>query len=252
MASEVTTMSGPAVIFREIHRLRRHAQNLQEQLDRIPRQLKAQQGKVARQEEGLREAQEGFKKLKVAIQTKEKALKDRHGQIAKYQKQLNEVQSKKEYDALQAEIAGSKKDCQRLEDEILAGMVESDEKGAQLPELEKALGQARGELASFEQQAGVRRTDLQAQLTEALGQLKAVEAAVPEQVRVSYNRIVHSKGADALAAVRDRICTACHTEITVQARTDLGQELFVACRSCGRILYLPEEPRPVVGQEAEA
>src|SRR6266851_4381340 len=112
-------MSGPAVIFREIHRLRRHTQNLQEQLERIPRQLKVQQGKAGRQEEVLREAQEALKKLKVTVQTKEKTLKDRHGQIAKYQKQLNEVTSKKEYDALQVEIAGAKADCQRLEDEIL-------------------------------------------------------------------------------------------------------------------------------------
>jgi predicted nucleic acid-binding Zn-ribbon protein len=244
-------MSGPAVVFREIHRLRRHIQNLQEQLDRIPRQLKVQQAKVARHDEALREAQEGLKKLKVTVQAKEKAHKDRHEQIAKYKKQLNEVTSKKEYDALQLEIAGAKADCQRLVDEILEGEMEKEEKEARLPELEKAGPLARQEHARLEQEAGARRADLQAQLDEAQGQLKAVEREVPAGVREQYLRVVHSKGADAMAAVRDRICTACHTEITIQARTDLGQDLFVACRSCGRILYLPEEPVPAHGKGAE-
>jgi predicted nucleic acid-binding Zn-ribbon protein len=244
-------MSGPAMIFREIHRLRRHAQNLQGQLERIPRQLKAQQGKVARQEEALRETQEALKKLKVAVQGKEKALKDQHGQIAKYQKQLDESTSKKEYDVLQREIAGARAVCQRLEDEILSGMGESEEKAAQVPELEKAVRQAREEVSRFEKESGARRADLQAQLTEALGQLKGVEANVPADVRGQYNRIVGAKGADGLAAVHDRVCTACHTEITIQAQTDLRQELFVVCKSCGRILYLPEEPAPVHGHAAE-
>src|SRR5207237_417472 len=75
---------------REVHRLRRHVKNLQEEIDRAPRQEKAQQTKVARQEEILREAQEGIKKSKVAIHDKEVSLKTIHSQIAKHKKQLNE------------------------------------------------------------------------------------------------------------------------------------------------------------------
>ena len=38
-------IAGPAASLREIHRLRRHAKALQDELDRIPRLLKAQQAK---------------------------------------------------------------------------------------------------------------------------------------------------------------------------------------------------------------
>ena len=46
--------------------------------------------------------------------------------------------------------------------------------------------------------------------------------------------------ADGMAVVHDRICDHCHTEITVGSQFELEQEKFVLCRSCGRILYLPE------------
>jgi predicted nucleic acid-binding Zn-ribbon protein len=233
-------MPGPAVIFREVHRLRRHARDLEEQIGRVPRQLKAQQAKAARQEGLVRECQEAIKHLKVQAHEKEVALKATHGLIAKHQKQLNEAASKKEYDALRAEIDGDREKCRRLEDEILAGWAEREEREAQLPELEKALRQAREEHDRFEEEAGRRRADLAGQLNDALGRLAGVEATVPETIRPQYARIVGALGADALAPVRDRTCSACHTEITAQNYNELQQEMFVACKSCGRILYLPE------------
>src|SRR2546430_277475 len=117
-------MSGPAVTFREIHRLRRFARDLQDQLDRIPRQLKAHQAKVSRQEEMYRDCQDAIKRLKVTAHEKEVSLKTPHGQVARHQKQLETAGSKKEYDALQLEITHERARCQLLEDEVLAAMAE--------------------------------------------------------------------------------------------------------------------------------
>jgi predicted nucleic acid-binding Zn-ribbon protein len=52
--------------------------------------------------------------------------------------------------------------------------------------------------------------------------------------------LVTAKGDDALAAVTGRSCSACYTEITAQNYNELVREQFVPCKSCGRILYLPE------------
>src|SRR5438105_2967035 len=102
---ESTIMSGPAVTLREIHRLRRFARDLQEQIERGPKQLKAQQAKVARHEAARHEAQDTLKKLKVQVHEKETTLKTTHAVIVKHKGQLNAAASKKEYDALANEIA---------------------------------------------------------------------------------------------------------------------------------------------------
>ena len=234
-------MSGPAVTFREIHRLRRFAHELQEQIDRVPRQQKIQQAKVAHQEEIQRQTQEAIKHLKVEIHSKELTLKTAHGQIDKYQKQLNESGSKKEYDALQHELKDARETCQRLEEEILTGIAESEEKTAQLPEMDQAVRQAKDEYAKY--QAGIqeRLAALQSQLAEAQKQLREQELAIPANIRMHYERVIAGMGHDALAVVKGRTCTNCYTEITAQQSNELQQELCVLCKSCGRILYLPEQ-----------
>jgi predicted nucleic acid-binding Zn-ribbon protein len=235
-------MAGPAPIFREIHRLRRFAEDLKEQLDRIPRQLKAHQARLAKQEQVLREGQDAVKHVKVTASDKEKSLKSQNEKIARFEKQINDVTSKKEYDALQLEIAHAKGECSRLEDEILTALMEADERAAQVPELDKAVKQARADLQKVEAETGPRKADLEAQLKETLEKLKQVEATLvlgPNQ-RDQYRRTMATMGADGMASVHDRICDNCHTEITVQSQFELEQEHWVVCRSCGRILYLPE------------
>ena len=233
-------MPGPAAILREIHRLRRFAKDLQTQIEQGPRTLRAQQARVTRQEEILRQAQEGLKRLKVTTLEKESSHRATLQQITKYQKQQNEAASKKEYDAFQHEIDTARKKVQQLEDEILDAMAQTEEQTPKIPELEKTLQQVREEVARFEREQGARQAEFVAEKQKTEGQIGEVEAALPPEVRPLYNRLVAAKGEDALAAVNGRTCLACYTEITAQNYNDLAQESFVLCKSCGRMLYLPE------------
>jgi predicted nucleic acid-binding Zn-ribbon protein len=233
-------MAGPATILREIHRLRRHAKDLQDEIDRRPRVLKAQLTKVTRQEELLHEAQEEIKRLKMAGLERESLLKATLAQILKHEKQLNESTSKKEYDALKVEIASDREKSKRIEDEILEGMGVIEEKVALLPELEHAIKQAKREYDSFEKSSAERSAGLTEQLNLALAELKNVEINLPGDIRQTYDRVVGARGEDALSPVHGRICMACNTEITAQSYNNLMLNQFVMCKSCGRALYLPE------------
>jgi len=63
---------------------------------------------------------------------------------------------------------------------------------------------------------------------------------MPANVRSTFDRIVRGKGVESFAAVVDRGCASCRTEITAQQYNELLMGGFVLCKSCGRILYLPE------------
>jgi predicted nucleic acid-binding Zn-ribbon protein len=233
-------MAGPAIILREIHRLRRFAKDLQTKIEQAPRTLKAQQGRVSRQEEILRQAQDGLKHLKVSIHEKEVTLRTTLQQITKYEKQQNEAAGKKEYDALQHEIDAAKKKMQQVEDEILDAMGQSEEETARLPELEKSLKQVREEVVQFERDSSARHAGFTEQLKQTEQQIAEVEASLPPEVRPTYTRLIGAKGEDGMSAVNGRTCTACYTEITAQNYNDLSVGNFVLCKSCGRMLYLPE------------
>ena len=236
----MSTTTTLATIFRELHRLRRHAKDLQDQVERGPRVLKAHQVKVGKQEEALHEAQEALKKLKVANHEKEVSLKVTHQQIAKYEEQRNKATTRKEYDTLQAEIATSRQAGRKIEDDILDGMAKIEEQAAQIPEAEKALQQARQDYADFERQTQERLAGQRELHAQALAKIKEVEASLPADVRPVYERLVHARGEEALAAVQGQTCSACYTGITAQQYNDLLSGRLVLCKACGRILYLPE------------
>jgi len=233
-------MSTTAAIVRELHRLRRHAKDLKDEIDRMPRQLKAYNAKVVRQEEAIKQANEDLKKLKVTATEKEKSLKAKHADIAKYEKQRNEATVKKEYDALGAEITAAKTACGKLEEEILIALTEVDEQVAKLPELDKLLMQAQHEVANFDSIVKERQADMANQHKQVLAQLKEVEMTIPPDIRVQYDRLVGARGEDAMSCVMERNCLACYTSITAQELNELLQGRFVSCKSCGRYLYLPE------------
>jgi predicted nucleic acid-binding Zn-ribbon protein len=241
-------MAGPASLFREIHRLRRFARDLQEQLDRIPRQRKAYQAKLAKQEQAFRDEQEAVKRLKVTASDKEKQLKGKGELLERYGRQMNEVTSKKEHDALMLEMAHAREVCAKLEDEILQAMSEGEERQARLPEEEKALAQVRAEVDRFESEAGARKATLEGELAKALAQLKSAEEQIPRDLRPQYDRTVASKGADGFAVVRNRTCSECYTEINRTIELRLLNDDFAVCPSCGRILYLPEEAAKAKGE----
>lgn len=232
-------MAGPAAILRELHRLRSHAKALQNELDRGPQKLKAQEAKVGRQEEVLRQAQEDLKRLKVATHDQELTLKTKVQQIAKHERQLNEAGNKKEYDALQAEINAEKRACSQLEDQILESMEETERQAARLPELEKAIKQTKEESARAVEDIQASRHGLMEQLNEVHKKIAEAEATLPEDIKPTYQRLLGARGEDALAPVNGRTCSACYTDVTAQNYQDLTQDRFLVCKSCGRILYLP-------------
>jgi predicted nucleic acid-binding Zn-ribbon protein len=233
-------MSGPAATLREIHRLRKFVKELQGEIDRLPRALKAQQAKVARQEEAAKQAHETLKHLKVSVRDKEVQVKEAQQLAVKHEQQMNSASSKKEYDALKSEIAHDKKKGQDLEDEILRTLLEIDERTAQLPEADRAVEQAKREFAEFEKSHASRLAGLVEQLQQAKQGLKEVEASLPADVRAQYDRQITARGDDALSAVEGRTCVACYTEITAQNHNELVQEVFVICKNCGRMLYRAE------------
>src|SRR5437667_194210 len=168
-------MAALGTILREAHRLRRHAKDLQAEIERGPRLLKAQQTKIAKQEESLRQGQETLKKQKVKMHEKEGTLKTAQQQVTKYEEQRNKATSKKEYDILE-----------------VMGAVE--EKAAQIPELEKAVKQAKEEMAQFEKTSQARAAGLTEQFRQAQKELADIEASLAPDVRTQYLRLVNARG----------------------------------------------------------
>lgn len=229
-------MAGPAEILKEAHRLMRYVNDLQGKITGGPKALKSAQNGVQKHEEALKKNQDEIKQYKVRIHEKEVSIKQMKQHIEKLEKTT--VANKKEYDAILAEVATVKKSIAGLEDEILETMGWIDDKQARNPDLEKALAQAKAELARVEKENNEKLGRYVEEQQKARTELAEVEKTIPPAILPRYQQLVKALGVDALAGVQDRTCLACYTDITHQMRNELVSGQFVICKNCDRILYV--------------
>jgi hypothetical protein len=235
-----TIMPTLSELFRNLHRLRRHARDLQAEIERGPLQLKARQNFATKQAAALQAAKDALKKKQVQVLDLESTLKSTHETIQKYTRQLSEVSDPKAYEALQHEIATAKAKGAELEDAILNGMTEVDEMKAALPGHEEASKKAAADLAAFDTDNKAKLARLAEEMKRTQAELKTAELELPNEVRPEYVRRVASYGADALAAVENGCCAYCRTGASQQQILNLDRGHFITCTACYRGLYLPE------------
>jgi predicted nucleic acid-binding Zn-ribbon protein len=230
-------MAGPGPVLKEAHRLRCNIRTLEARIAQAPKQLQIQKSKLQAAEENLKMAQDEIKHLKVKINDREVTVKATYQQIEKWEKQRDGVENKKEFNALNIEIAHAQERIKALEDEIFEAMGQVEEKSAKLPAVEAIAKHIRSEVAQFEKEFDERVAKFQSERNAALEELKGVDTQIPEEVMPRYAQLVKSRGADALARIDGRICTVCNTELTPQNASEVNRGLFVLCKSCGRIMY---------------
>lgn len=225
-------------LLRELHRLRKLIRDAQEEIDRAPKVLKARQAKLAAVEKAFTDAKDDLKKTKANLMELESRLKSSTQQLAKYEKQLGEAGSPKEYQAKEVEIGNTKNLIAELEDQILTRMGEIDEKTAKLPEFEAAANKSKAEFAQFEKDAAEKLTRMKEVVTLSSAALAEEEKKFPELYRSQYDRLIKAYSADGLAGVESDSCSQCHCSITIQQRNDIMKGDFLCCKTCGRALYL--------------
>jgi predicted nucleic acid-binding Zn-ribbon protein len=178
-------------------------------------------------------AQAGLEKRKA-----EGELADHREKLKKYQTQLRNVQSSREYSAALNEIDGVEKLLRTTEDRFL--------------DLEEEIETARKELTTREsnlpaetEQHEERLKDwrqeqkaINEELVGAREEIGRLESAIPPRERAEFRRLIEKKAGLAVALVVGGSCSACHVRVRPAAMQSLkaGREILY-CDSCKRILY---------------
>jgi len=234
-------MSTPVpTILRECHRLRKHLRDLQAEIDRGPRVLKARQAALAAEEQAHKDAYDAIKKLKLKQKEDEGALKAVESQLGKLHQRSLEVTTMKEMEATKSEIAQATAKKEALEDAILAAMAEIEERTADLPNVEKKWADAQKAFAQYQADAKERLDRLIDDQKRSQADLAKTEATIPADVKGQYDRLVKAHGPDGFAAVVGRVCQHCRSAITEQQRNELISGRFMTCPNCFRALYPAE------------
>ncbi len=228
-------------ILRECHRLRRHLRDLKEEIDRGPRVLKAQQARLAAEEQEHKDAYEIIKRLKLRQKEDEGSLKVVEANLDKLGTKAMTVTTMKEMEAVkhETEQANAKKGL--LEDAILGAMTEIEERTANLPNVEKKWKDAQAEFTQYQVDAKERMERMLEDRSLSESELTRRETELPNDMRDQYERLIKAHGPDGLAGVKGTVCGQCRSVIGESRFFELEAGKFVLCPVCGRGLYLVRE-----------
>lgn len=165
-------------------------------------------------------------------------LADHREKLKKYQTQLRNVQSSREYSAALNEIDAVEKAIRATEDRFLDLEEEIETAKKDLEARETSLP---AETEQHEERMKDWRTEQRAineELVGARAEIGELESAIPPRDRAEFRRLIDKKHGLAVALVVGGSCSACHVRIRPAAMQMLknGREI-IYCDTCKRILY---------------
>ena len=131
-----------------------------------------------------------------------------------------------------------------LSDEILEALEKIDEQQAALTRIQADHDHAVQQVETLHVEVSAKCQKLESELERVTSELQQAEKALPGDFKADYERISRARGEDALAPVDNEICTGCYQMLSAQTMNDLMLSKPVFCKSCGALLYLPEDTSP--------
>ncbi len=227
---------------RELHHLHQRAKAIRDRLGSGPKTVASRRTVLEKRQADLDAALAALKKTKADAKNREVQAQSIRNRVDDLRAKLNVTKKQGEYDAIRNQIAQDNKVADKLEDEALELLSQAESKEAELKMQEADVKQFRQDLEALAHEVESKAESYQAQLGELETAIIEAENIIPGDVRDQYRRVVKGRGADGMAPVENSACSGCYVSVTAQMLNDLiNDDVLVFCKSCGRILYLPEE-----------
>lgn len=222
----------------ELHRLHLACQEVQEQIERGPRQLKARQQAILQKQADLEVQKQKYKSLRMNADQKSLQLKSNESKIGDLRVKLNQAASNREFDIIRAQMEADTVANSVLEDEILDSLEKVDVAHLAIKKLEEEVAQAQTEEARVASQISAAQPGYQSRLAELQSAIANAESRLPADIVTPYRRLVQAYGPAALAEVDGTACNSCYVNLPAQMvmQVRAGQVMF--CKVCGRLLYM--------------
>jgi len=169
----------------------------------------------------------------------EAEVKDIREQISKYNRQLNEVKTNREYSSLLKEIEEAKQKVNDMEEEIISEMLAADEIEEEIRTAGQKYSEAEEKFSKEKDALQQEKKKFEAKRDKLNQKKEKLVPKIPSDQVTLYLKIYKRNSGIALSPVSEEFCSLCHMRIRPQVINELkGKEKIILCENCGRILYV--------------
>jgi len=186
--------------------------------------------------------EEEIKSAKLRIKELELLIAESKEKLKKYNDQLYQVKTNKEYDAITTEIETVQESEKEFDNELKSVNNQIEEKMAALTDLE-------GQIAAIEKDLAENRVELDASLGETAEEeeglnkkRKKIIKNLSQNVLNTYEKIRKAREGKGIAILRNGNCGGCFSYIPPQKIVEIRKmKKIFECEACGRILIWDEK-----------
>jgi predicted nucleic acid-binding Zn-ribbon protein len=215
--------------------------NLEIEIQELPKQLGNLEEAHNRTRKMFIEKNMEFEKLKIAEEDARTMLKEAEAAREKAERTISEINTQREYEALDKERHNAEEKEQQYSKEVQVkerSLIELDD---QIKQYAALIEQQEKELA--ERRAGIEAdvNDKKSLALDLLNMEKELADGLDSEVVFKFERILRNKMGLGIVAIKGNVCQGCHMILPTQFSNNvrLGEE-FIFCPYCSRILFYEE------------
>lgn len=200
-------------------------------------------------EETISQKQEGFNSLKNRVNRLELDKKNKEGELSakeeglkKATAQLYTLKSNKEYQTKLKEISSIKADISCAEEEVINVLDVIDHEKKRVEDGKKIIENEVQELKEKIRVLDNKSKEIKAKIAGLENKRNYHKKDIDPKILNQYQSLLEKRNGLAIAAAKNRNCSACHINLTHQKINEIKMyDRLAFCESCMRILYIPED-----------
>jgi predicted nucleic acid-binding Zn-ribbon protein len=225
---------------------------VQKEMEEIPKILATKTELLNRMKKGYVEKSQEYKaKSKYIDELRNRAI-EAERQREGFEKQMDMIQTQREYEALDKEIRDSGEKEQDLRRDL-------QREEQTLGEMKANLEKEEAMIAKQDEEVGKEHSRIKEALAERNKVLKSLERkekgitpGLDEEILFKFERIIKSKAGLGIVPVEHGVCSGCHMILTAQYVNDVREgDGIMFCPYCSRILFFVGEEEMQSEEEEE-
>lgn len=227
----------------ELQRLDNAIVGLENEIESLPRRIAEVESTLAEHIRAVEASKAKLAENQRSRRKRENEIAVLRDKISRYKDQIFEVKTNEQYRALLHEIEYHEGEIRKLEDAMLAEMIESEALEKELREAERNLTEERARTEREITEARRRQQQDDAELKTARAARADMQGRLAPDIYQTYERVARFRKGLGVAEVRNGTCGACHVVLRPQVYAEVRpNSRIVLCESCGRVLYFVPEP----------
>lgn len=215
---------------------------LEAQKAELPRQLDSMKSNLIEAESKVEQTKAAIEENKKNQKLKELDIQGHKDKIAKYENQLLDIKTNKEYKALNSEIQHLKEQIAKLDDAIIEMMEGENQLRAQLDEDEAAKKAAQKNLDDNEDKLNQQLAQVEKDIEKLRNDRNELAKLLPKTLVKRYVLLIKNKQRKAVVFKENDACNGCGFRIRPQLAIEISRGAkIISCENCGRILVQKPE-----------